>query len=94
MPLSSVVESGETAAIFTIRAQGRLARNWRSSTLHRHTTFSCGTRAFPVAVVSGRLTTQAELFCVLDDLYEQGLPLLSLTVVDSTTSGSIAPPEH
>jgi hypothetical protein len=81
MALASRDESSATTAIYTIRAQGRLASNW-SIRAEGSTTFSCGTRQFPVAVVCGRLGSQAALLAVIEDLYELGLPLLSLSVVD------------
>jgi hypothetical protein len=77
--LPSRGESSGTTAIYTIRAQGRLASNW-SIRAEGSRTFSCGTRQFPVAAVCGRLGSQAALLSVLEDLYELGLPLLSLTV--------------
>jgi hypothetical protein len=86
MALASRGESSATAAIYAIRAQGRLASNW-SIRAEGSTTFSCGTRQFPVAVVWGRLGTQAALLSVLEDLYELGLPLLSLTVADGECGG-------
>jgi hypothetical protein len=87
MALASHGESSVTTAIYAIRAQGRLASNW-SITAEGSTTFSCGTRQFPVAVVCGQLGSQAALLAVIEDLYELGLPLLSLSVVDGRCSGS------
>jgi hypothetical protein len=80
-------ESSATAATYTIRAQGRLAPNW-SIRARDSTTFSCGTKQFPVAVVCGRLSSQTALLAVIEDLYELGLPVLSLTVVDAKTGAT------
>jgi hypothetical protein len=77
-------ESGATIPTYSIRAQGRLAPNW-SIRAEGSTTFSCGTRQFPVAVVCGQLRSQTALLSVIEDLYELGLPVLSLTVVDTLT---------
>jgi hypothetical protein len=84
MAVASHGETCEHAAIFTIRAQGKLAPNWSASPGDLTSAFTSGARQFPIVVVSGRLSSQTALLSVLEDLYELGLPLLSLTVVDET----------
>jgi hypothetical protein len=80
MALAARGESCARAAIYTIRAQGRLAPNW-SVRAEGSTTFSCGTRQFPIAVVSGRLGSQTALLSGIEDLYELGLPVFPVIVV-------------
>jgi len=85
MALASRDESSATTATYTIRAQGRLGPNW-SIRARGSTIFSCGTRQFPIAVVCGRLSSQTALLSIIEDLYELGLPVLSLSVVEATSA--------
>jgi hypothetical protein len=82
-------DSYVSPATYTIRAQGRLAPGW-SIRADSSLTFSCGTRQFPIAVICGRLSSQDDLLSVIEDLYDLGLPLLSLTVVGEETAGAMA----
>jgi len=70
-------------ANYRIHVRGSLDESWSERLIGMTIDNQLLAKAFPVAILSGKVRDQAELFGVLGGIYEMHLPLISVELFDS-----------
>jgi hypothetical protein len=72
----------EDSAIYHIRVQGCLEDVWSDRLANMTITMDLNDKQAPTTLLQGRIRDQAELFGVLNGLYQMRVPILSLKILD------------